>query len=298
MKTLGSDRIQKSPKLPSPSEVKVPNKESTNVSHSNETKWQNNDGKTIASLQIFHQNDLRGTGKREKFASLTTQHHRNRREIDSILESKVGPTKCANFTFTIKYKDDYSVWNNFSIMYQSRMYYYKEYRVTDYGPQVCNSSDPLIQQKWHNFIAREKKMTIFTHCNVSVDGFYFEHYTLLKNFTVLFHPTEQNFTRRDYGVIFGHFAICSAKLSLSCNDDLVKVKYGEQYNVFKNFSLFTTIRCTIIVNIDTETKVLKCVLPMIQEFRLFGELGIRGKSLKISINVADLLKKYMHGITL
>jgi hypothetical protein len=39
-------------------------------------------------------------------------------------------------------------------------------------------------------------------------------------------------------VIFGHFAICSAKLSLSCNDDLVKVKYGDQYNVFKNFSLF------------------------------------------------------------
>ena len=81
-------------------------------------------------------------------------------------------------------------------------------------------------------------MTVFTHCNVSVDGFYFENYTLLKNFTVFFHPTEQNFTRRDYGVIFGHFAICSAKLSLSCNDDLVKVKYGDQYNVLQNFSLF------------------------------------------------------------
>ena len=238
MKTLGSDRIQKSPKLPSPSEVKVPNKESTNVSHSNETKWQNNDGKTIASLQIFHQNDLRGTGKREKFASLTTQHHRNRREIDAILESKVGSTKCANFTFTIKYKDDYSVWNNFSIMYQGRMYSYDEYRVTDYGLHVCNSTDRLIKEKWRDLIAREKIMTIFTHCNVSVDGFYFENYTLLKNFTVFFHPTEQNFTRRDYGVIFGHFAICSAKLSLSCNDDLIKVKYDKQYNVFKNFSLF------------------------------------------------------------
>jgi hypothetical protein len=71
-----------------------------------------------------------------------------------------------------------------------------------------------------------------------VDGFYFEHYTLFTNFTVFFHPTEQSFTRRDYGVIFGHFAICSAKLSLSCNDDLIKVKYDEQYNVFKNFSLF------------------------------------------------------------
>jgi hypothetical protein len=110
--------------------------------------------------------------------------------------------------------------------------------VTDDGLQVCDSSDPLIQQRWQNFIAREKIMTVFTYCNVSVDGCYFENYTLLKNFTVFFHPTEQNFTRRDYGVIFGHFAICSAKFSLSCNDDLAKVKYDEQYDVFKNVSLF------------------------------------------------------------
>ncbi|CAB4031885.1 Hypothetical predicted protein, partial [Paramuricea clavata] len=123
-------------------------------------------------------------------------------------------------------------------MYQSRMYRYNEYRVTDDGLQVCYAPDPFIQQKWQNFIAREKKMTVFTHCNVSVDGFYFEHYTLFKNFTVFFHPTEQHFTRQDYGVIFGHFAICSAKLSLSCNDDLVKIKYGYQYNVLQNFSLF------------------------------------------------------------
>jgi hypothetical protein len=188
--------------------------------------------------QIFPQNDSRGKVKREKFASLTTQHLRNRREIDAISESKVGPTECANFTFTIKYEEEYRVWNNFSMMYESRMYRYNEYKVTDDGLQVCYAPDPLIQQKWQNFIAREKKMTIFTHCNVSVDGFYFENYTLFKNFTVFFHPTEQNFTRRDYGVIFGHFAICSAKLSLSCNDDLIKVKYDEQYNVFKNFSLF------------------------------------------------------------
>ena len=239
MKTLRSDRIRKSPKIP-PSEVKVPSKESTTISHSSETKWQNNGGKTISSLEnrIFHQNDSRETGKRETFVSLTTQHPRSRREIDAILDSKVGLTKCANFTFTIKYEDEYKLWKNFSMMYQSRMYHYKEYRVTDDGLQVCNSSDHLIQQKWQNFTAREKKMTIFTHCNVSVDGFYFENYTLFKNFTVFFHPTEQNFTRQDYGVILGYLAICSAKLSLSCNDDLVKVKYDEQYNVFKNFSLF------------------------------------------------------------
>jgi hypothetical protein len=185
--------------------------------------------------QIFHEND---------FASLTTQYLRNRREIDAILES---PTECANFTFTIKYEDEYKVWKNFSMMYQSQIYRYNEYRVTDDGLKVCYAPDPFIQQKWRNFIAREKKRTVFTQCNVSVDGFYFENYTLFKNFTVFFHPTEQSFTRRDYGVIFRHFAICSAKLSLSCNDDLVKVKYEEQYNVFKNVSLFyTTTRCTII----------------------------------------------------
>ena len=176
---------------------------------------------------------MRGTAKRE-----TTQHLRSKREIDAISESKEAPTKCANFTFTVKYEDEYSVWKNFSMMYQNRMYRYNEYRVTDDGLQVCNSSDPLIQQRWQNFIVREKKMTIFTHCNVSVDGFYFENYTLFKNFTVFFHPTQQSFTRRDYEVIFGYFAICSAKVSLSCNDDLVKVKYDEQYNVFKNLSLF------------------------------------------------------------
>jgi hypothetical protein len=76
MKTLGSERIQKSPVLPfstsSPSEVNVPREESTTISHSNETEWQNGGSENISSLenQIFHQNDLRGTAKRETFASL------------------------------------------------------------------------------------------------------------------------------------------------------------------------------------------------------------------------------------
>jgi hypothetical protein len=37
---------------------------------------------------------------------------------------------------------------------------------------------------------------------------------------------------------------------------------------------------------------------MIQEFRPFGELEIRGRSLKTSINAVDLLKEYIHGTTL
>ena len=132
MKTLQSERIRMSPELhfstPSLPEVKVPRKESTTISHSSQTKWQNNGSKNISSLenQNFHQNDLTGTAKRETFASLTTQHIRNRREIDAILDSKMGLTECANFTFTIKYEDEYRVWNNFSMMYQSRMYRYNE----------------------------------------------------------------------------------------------------------------------------------------------------------------------------
>ena len=37
--------------------------------------------------------------------------------------------------------------------------------------------------------------------------------------------------------VVGIFFICSAKLSLSCNDHLIRVKYSEEYKVFKNFSL-------------------------------------------------------------
>jgi hypothetical protein len=241
-KTLRSERIRKSPELhfstPSPPEVKVPSKDSTTISHSNETKWQNDGSINISPLEnrILQLQDLRGTAKRENLPS-TTQHLRSRREIDAISESKVGPTECSNFTFTIKYEDEYKVWNNFSMLYQSHTYYFYMYRVTDDGLQVCNSSDTLVQQRWWNFIVSEKRMMASQYCNAFVDGFYVTNYTLLKNFTVFFHPTEQSFTRQDYGVMFGHFAICSAKLSLSCNDDLIKVKYDEQYNVFKNFSL-------------------------------------------------------------
>jgi hypothetical protein len=157
----------------------------------------------------------------------------------AVFEGKliICVTECANFTFAIKYGDEYRVWKNFSMMYQGRMYSYDEYRITDDGLQVCNSSDRLIKEKWRNFIVSEKITTAFKHCNVSVDGFYSENYTLHTNLTVFFKPTNQNFTREDYGVIMGYFAICSRKLRLSCNDDLVKVKYNEQYNVFKNFSL-------------------------------------------------------------
>ena len=229
MKTPRSDRIRKGPELP----FSTP---------SPETKSQNNGGKNLPSMEneVFHQNGLRETVKRERFASLTTQHLRSRREIDAtISENNESSTACANSTVTLKYEDEYKVWNNFSMMYKGRMYHHNEYRVMDDGLQVCNTSELSIQRTWRNFTAREKRMIASKQCNVSVHGFYHENYTLFKNLTVFFKPTGQTFARQDYGVIFGHFAICSAKLSLSCNDDLVKVMNSEQYNLFiTDFSLF------------------------------------------------------------
>jgi hypothetical protein len=94
------------------------------------------------------------------------------------------------------------------VQYQGRMFSYDKYRITDGDLQVCNSSDRLIKEKWRNFIVLEKITTAFKHCNVSVDGFYSENYTLHTNFTVFFKPTNQKFERQDYGVILGYFAIC------------------------------------------------------------------------------------------
>ena len=186
---------------------------------------------------MVYQGDLRETVRREMQASFTSKHLRSRRELDPM-KSVTNPTECANFTLTIRYEDEYEVWNNFSMMYQGRMYHYDEYRIKDDGLQVCHSSQFLIQEKWRKFTAREKRLTPLKQCNATVDGFYHENYTLYKNLTVFFKPTQQSFTRGDYGVFFGHFTICSAKLSLSCSDYLMKVKNNEQFSVSKNFHLF------------------------------------------------------------
>ncbi len=152
MKKRRSDRIRKSAELPFSTPLpEVPSRESTTISYSNETKSKNNSGKNIHSLeyQIFHQNRLRGTVKREKFASLTTQHFRSRREIDAaIAENNENSIECANFTFTIKYEEEYKVWNNFSIMYKNKMYNYTEYRVLNDSIKICNSTDNDVRNIW------------------------------------------------------------------------------------------------------------------------------------------------------
>ena len=186
----------------------------------------------------FSYNHLRGRLKQRKtFIPPTAKHRRSRREIDTTSKSTVDPKVCANNIFTINYEENYKVWNDFSITYYGIKLHCLSYRVTDNGLQVCTSKDLVIQAKWLQLMATEKQNVASKHCNVSVDGFLRNNYTLFKNFTVFFKPTQQSFTWKDYGLIGGYFAICSTKRSLSCNGHLVRVKYGSEYNVCKNFSL-------------------------------------------------------------
>ena len=211
-------------------------------SYSGETREESNNGK-IRSVVENRNLDLRdlnttiGKSQSEKFVSIPAQHPRYRRNIQQISESGTEMKQCKNFTLVIKYEDRYEVMNNFSVKYEGKIYPYDMYRVKNDGLYVCNSSDDLIQQRWRIFTLREKQRIPYKHCNVSVDSFYHENYTLFKDFNIFLKPTSQNFTRDDYGVISGYFSICSAKLSLSCNDYLLKVKYFEQYNVFNDLSL-------------------------------------------------------------
>ena len=210
-------------------------------SNSNTTKWKDNgeENKFLLGNRYFSYNHLQGRLKQRKTTIPPTgKHRRSQRDVDTTSKSTVDPTACANKTYTIIYEDNYTVWNDFSITYRGIKLHYALYRVTDNGLQVCISQDPVILEKWLELMNTEKQNLSFKHCNVSVEMFLRNNYTLYKNFTVFFKPTQQYFTRNDYGVILGFFAICSAKLSVSnCNDHLVRVNYSEEYKVFKNFSL-------------------------------------------------------------
>ena len=112
-------------------------------------------------------------------------------------------------------------------MYQGEEYDYYEYRLTDDGLLVCDYMDDAIQHRWRDKIKKEKHLA-FKHCNVSV----------VVNITY-YKPKQQSFTSKDNGVYKGYFVICLKKLILSCNDHLVRVKYGSEYKlVFRNFSVF------------------------------------------------------------
>ena len=188
-------------------------------------------------LYLVDQNITIEQEQRETFALGLAQRLRKRRETKENSESVMKTEHCKNLTFVIKFEDRYEVWNNFSIKYKGKIYPYDTYRVKNDGLYVCNSSDDLIQQRWRNVTVLHKQTTPYKHCNVSVDSFYHENYTLYNDFNVLFKPTNQTFTVVDYGVISEHFSICSSKLSLSCNNYLIKVNFSEEYDVFNDFSL-------------------------------------------------------------
>ncbi|CAB3993516.1 Hypothetical predicted protein [Paramuricea clavata] len=257
MKTLRSE-TQKSPVLAfstsSLSEVNVPRKESTTISHSNETKWQNDGSKNISSLenQFFHKNDLRETAKRETSSSLTTQHLRSRREIDSKSEyTQEDLLMCNDSIINIKNDDKYKVRTDFSILYKNKVYDYTEYRVLNDSITICNSTDNYVRNIWK---VRNKWLKATMHqqsCNKPIreSRLYRNYYTVNKEFTVYFVPRNQYFTRNDYGVRDGKPHMCDEQFRpisteytqedlLMCNDSIINIKNDDKYNVRTEFSIF------------------------------------------------------------
>ncbi|CAB4032827.1 Hypothetical predicted protein, partial [Paramuricea clavata] len=258
MKTLRSERIQKSPLVPfstlSPFEVNVPRRKSTTISHSSQTEWQNNGSKNVSSLenQIFHENDLRGTAKREKFASLTTQHLRNRREIDSKSEyTHEDLLMCNDSIINIKKDDEYKVRTDFTILYKNKVYDYTEYRVLNDTTRICNSASDYVRNIWK---ARNKWVKGRMHkinCNKPIRTSLLKlryYYTVNKQFTVFYAARSQYFTRNDYGVKDGKPCICREKFKpksteytqedlLMCNDSIINIRNDDEYKVRTDFSI-------------------------------------------------------------
>ena len=194
---------------------------------------------------------VRGTVKREKFASPTTQHIRSRRAIDAaISENNESSTECANLTFTIKYEDEYKVWNNFSILYKNKVYDYTEYRVLKDSIKICNSTDNYVRNIWEVRNYRVKKRMHRKSCNKPNRTIWLNqrYYTVNKQFTFYVAPTDQYFTRNDYAVKDGKLKICREKLGptsteytqedlLMCNDSIINIKYDDEYKVWIGFSI-------------------------------------------------------------
>ncbi|CAB3993513.1 Hypothetical predicted protein [Paramuricea clavata] len=226
-----------------PFNVDVSLEQDERVSNLAENDKQIDGRKARKKTDLSKMNYFRETAKRETFASNTTRHLRNRREIDAILES---PTECANFTFTIKYEDNYRVWNNFSMMYRSRMYRYNEYRVTDDGLQVCNSSDTLIKQRWRDLIAREKEVLAFKYLK------YGDQYNVLQNFSLFYNNNTYDY--REYQFGSEALEICDSNDSRTrtiwrtrnswekinrykCHGSVKKI-YARYYSVTKQFTVY------------------------------------------------------------
>ena len=52
---------------------------------------------------------------------------------------------CNDSLIKIKFHEDYKVWNDFSLLYENKVYDFTEYRVLNDSINICNSTDNYVQ---------------------------------------------------------------------------------------------------------------------------------------------------------
>ena len=152
-------------------------------------------------FNIFYAGSAQSFGKYEYMVHRGELHICGERlKPDTTDLTKRDMLLCSDSLIKIKFEGKYRVWNNFSVLYKNQMYDYTEYRVVNDSINICNSTDNFVQDSWRVRSKIVKKDLGFKHCNVWVDGFFRNNYTLFKNLTVFFRPTRQSFSSQDYGV--------------------------------------------------------------------------------------------------
>ena len=145
----------------------------------------------------------------------------------------------------------YKVWNNFSVLYENKVYGDPEYRVLNDGIKICNSTDVDVRNNWKLPNDRVKERLHLKSCNESNDSLvlYGKYYTSNKHFTIYSGSHSQYFTRNDHALKDGNLILCAEKFRpisteytqedlLMCNDSIINIKYDNEYKVWNNFSIF------------------------------------------------------------
>jgi hypothetical protein len=156
---------------------------------------------------------------------------------------------CNDSIINIKYDDEYKVRTDFSILYKKKVYDYTEYRVVDDSVKICNSSDNDARDIWKERNKYVKEWMHYKSCNLpDVYWYHQELYTVRKDFSVLFLPTDQVIAKYDYGVFKGKFAICEEKL-------LYRVSHYPPALVAPLCALALSIICLLLL------LIVYCMLP-------------------------------------
>ena len=139
---------------------------------------------------------------------------------------------CSDSDVTIKYHERFEVWNNFSIFYKGEEYTPKKYRVTSANIKICNSSDVDIYKD----AKEEMKKKCGDDEAESLDFFY----TVDKNFTVYFAPSNQYFTRDEYVLDSPLLYVCKGKMrkvtTAKIQKDDETLCIGSKVNIAMNIS--------------------------------------------------------------